>query len=336
MIGPHLDVEFTLHFFCSVAPAELLQYRPPSPPPIFAAPSYRQASESALQQQSVGTHLQERSARASLLSLAVAQAYRQGRERLLAARALKTLRDTARARRLASTAAARIKALRLSRAMRVWSGGFRRRSNFRSSVAEKRAAAGGGMSALRLSRCFQSWGEKTRRGRRRRRALSAVAEALSLSRRRAAVGVWRDACRRREASRVLATRCTDHLRVSALRRGLRRWRRETFGGGSWDEGRGSAGEGGGRRNRVLARLDDVATAVDAARGRRRARKALRRWLGHAQGVRRRAEVGRSGVGGGGGGRCFCIFFFVSGGRRWYAKWYMYLLLLIPGSDFIVG
>lgn len=243
----------------------------------------------------MGAYLQERRARASLLSLAVAQAFRQGRERLLATRALNTLRDAARARRLASAAAARIKALRLSRALQVWSVGVRRRSGFRSNVAEKRAAACR-MSAFRLSRCLRSWGEKARRGRRQRRALAAAAEALSFSRRRTAIAVWRDSCRRREASGAMATRCVGHLRESTLRRGLRGWRRETFGGGwceGWREvGRDSAGGGGGRENRVLARLEAVAAAVDAAGGRRRARKALCQWLGHVQGVRRRAEGGR--------------------------------------------
>ncbi|CAN0134268.1 unnamed protein product, partial [Ectocarpus fasciculatus] len=40
----------------------------------------------------------------------------------------------------------------------------------------------------------------------------------------------------------------------------------------------------------LARLEGVAAAVDTARGRRRARVALRRWSGHAQGVRRRSDL----------------------------------------------
>lgn len=266
------------------------------PPDVVPHPRTRQASESTLRQQAADGHLRERSTRASLLSLAVAQAFRQGRERLLAARALKTLRDAARARRLASAAATRIRALRLSRVLHAWSSGTRRRSKPRAADATSVVAAGR-VSALRLSRCLWSWGDKARRGHRRRGLVAAGVEALSSRRKRAALRVLKDACRGREASAAAAARDVARLRLSRMRRGLRNWGRAAFGAGWGGErwvgvGRGSAGEGGGRGSRVLARLEGVAAAVNAAGERRRARTALRRWLGHAQGVRRRAAVER--------------------------------------------
>eukprot|EP00903_Cladosiphon_okamuranus_P014984 g13868.t1 len=254
-----------------------------------------ESSESALRQQVADGQLRERSTRASLLSLAVAQVFRQGRERLLAARALKTLRDGARARRLASAAAARIQALRLSRALHAWGSGSRRRFNQRPADA-KSAAAAGRVSALR--RCLWAWRDRARRSRRRRGLVAAGVEVLSRRRKRTALWVLEDACRGREASAAAAARDVARLRLSRMRRGLRSWGRATFGagwsGGGWCEvGRGPGGEGeGGRGSRVLARLEGVAAAVNAAGDRRRARRALCRWLGHAQGVRRRAAMER--------------------------------------------
>ncbi|CAN0156407.1 unnamed protein product, partial [Ectocarpus sp. 12 AP-2014] len=241
-----------------------------------------EASETALREQKADEHSRERSARAFLLSLAVAEAFRRGRQRLLAARALKTLRESARARRLASSATARITALRLSRALRCWGNRARRSFELRGAGA-KSVLAARRISSLRLSRCLGSWREEARRGWRRRSAAVSGGEALSRRRRRAAIAVWKKAYRGREAS---AAREAARLRTSRLRRGLDRWRRAALGRGWLDFDRG----GGGGGSRVLARLEGVAAAVDTARGRRRARVALRRWSGHAQGVRRRSDV----------------------------------------------
>ncbi|CAN0342994.1 unnamed protein product [Ectocarpus sp. 6 AP-2014] len=241
-----------------------------------------EASETALREQKADEHSRERSARAFLLSLAVAEAFRRGRQRLLASRALKTLRELARSRRLASSATARITALRLSRALRCWGNRARRSSELRGAGA-KSVLAARRISSLHLSRCLGSWREEARRRRRRRSAAGSGAEALSRRRRRAAIAVWKEAYRGREAS---AAREAARMRISRLRRGVERWRRAALGRGWLDFDRG----GGGGGNRVLARLEGVATAVDTARGRRRARVALRRWFGHAQGVRRRSDV----------------------------------------------
>eukprot|EP00752_Nemacystus_decipiens_P010523 g9371.t1 len=260
-----------------------------------------EASESALRQQAADDHLRERSTRASLLSLATAQAFRQGRERLLAAQTLKTLRDAARARRLASTAALRVKLLRLSRALHAWSSGSRRRAKLRAADATSVVAARR-VSALRLARCLRSWRFDAWRSHRRRGLIAAGVELLSRRRKRAALRVLWDACRGREASATAAARDVARLRLSRMRRGLRGWERATFGAGwvgvgggkGWCEvGLGSGGEGGGGRgSRVLARLEGVAAAVNAAGERRRARKALFRWLWHAKGRRRRAAMDR--------------------------------------------
>ncbi|CBJ32616.1 hypothetical protein Esi_0350_0016 [Ectocarpus siliculosus] len=241
-----------------------------------------EASETALREQKADEHSRERSARAFLLSLAVAETFRRGRQRLLASRALKTLRELARARRLASYATARITALRLSRALRCWGNRARRSSELRGAGA-KSVLAARRISSLHLSRCLGSWREEARRGRRRRSAAVSGAEALSRRRRRAAIAVWKEAYRGREAS---AAREAARMRISRLRHGLERWRRAALGRGWLDFDRG----GGGGGSRVLARLEGLAAAVDTARGRRRARVALRRWSGHAQGVRRRSDV----------------------------------------------
>lgn len=181
----------------------------------------------------------------------------------------------------------------------MWVSGARRRSKPRLAGSPAAAAAAAGrVSALRLSRCLRSWEDRARRSRRRRAALATGVEALTRRRRRSALEAWGDACRGREASAAAAARDAARLKLLRLRRGMRRWGQAAFGAGragagSWSEvGRGSsaATTTGGGGSRVLARLENVAAAVNAAGVRRRAREALRRWLGYAQEVRRRAEV----------------------------------------------
>ena len=251
-----------------------------------------QASGCALRQQAADSHLLEASARASLLSLAVARAFRQGRDRLLAARALTTMQSATRARRNASNASERIKALRLSRCLRLWRD-KKCRANHRaiaSSSADafaadfaKRITRKGAQSALRL------WSARaTRQGRRQRGMLEGVKHVQRL-RQRAAILAWRGACLRRRRSVTVALRNRECLMLSNARRGLERWRRVTFGDDGGDLMVDDRSRTGGR---VLARLVGVAAKVDEVGGRRRARRALRRWLGHAKGVRRRTAVER--------------------------------------------
>lgn len=251
-----------------------------------------QASGSALRQHAADSHLLETSARASLLSLAVARAFRQGRNRLLAARALTTMQNATRARRHASNASERIKALRLSRCLRLWrdkSGHARHRATASSSAdafaAEfaTRITRRGAQSVLRL------WSARAKRRGQRQCGMLAGLEHVQHLRQRAAVLAWRGACLRRRDLATAALRNRECLTLSNARRGLERWRHVTFGGGGGDlqvDGRSKTG------GRVLARLVGVAVKVDEAGGRRRARAALRRWHGHAKGVRRRAAVER--------------------------------------------
>lgn len=295
----------------------------PSSTALRYLPDSLQASENALRQQATETHLRERSARVSLLSIAVAHAHRRGRDRLLTAQALKALGDAARARRLASSAAARTKALRLSRALRVWNDRARRnrrppqpRGVVVAGTSVPAAAGSGGVLALRLSRCLRSWRERSRSARRRRGALVSGTEALSLRRRRAALGWWREACCRREAAAVKAARDVARLRLSRLRRGMRGWRRAAFGDRGWtgllESDRDPAGGGG---SRVLARLEGVAESADATRWRRRARAALRLWVGRARAARRRVEVERQAD----GGRTLVLVYFFAFGV-WHGGW----------------
>lgn len=243
----------------------------------------RQLSESGLQQHAAITDLHERSARASALSLAVARAFCEGKERFRAAQAMAALRDTARARRRASTAGARITAMRLSRCLRAWSDGARRAR--RRAAVSSTAVAFAAESAARDTRgkakgFLVQWAMiAARRDRRRRDALVAVGR-LCVRRRRAAVRAWRDVCCERKASAVVAQANSVCVRRSSVRRGFQRWRRVVFGV------RGGVQEGGAAR-RVWTRLADVAAKVDEAAGRRRARKALQEWRGRARGARRR-------------------------------------------------
>lgn len=251
-----------------------------------------QVSGSALRQHASDSHLLETSARASLLSLAVARAFRQGRDRLLAARALTTMQNASRARRHASSASERVKALRLSRCLRLWRD--------KTSHARHRATASSSADAFAADFATQIirkgtqnvlrlWSARaTRRGQRQRGMLAGV-ERVQRLRQHAAILAWRGACCRRRDSATAALRNRECLTLSNGRRGLERWRRVTFGdrGGNLNvDGRSRTG------GRVVARLVGVAVKVDEARSRRRARGALRRWLGHAKGARRRAAVER--------------------------------------------
>lgn len=243
-----------------------------------------QLSESDLRQQAAIADIHERSARASVLSLAVARAFCEGRERFRAAQALASLRDAARARRRASAAGARITALRLSRYLRAWSDGARRarrRAAALSSAVSFAAESAAHDTQGRATGCLRQWAAiAARRGRRKRDVLVAVGR-LRARRQRAAVRAWRDVCRERNASAVIAQTNSICVRRASVRRGLQRWRRVVFGKRVQD---------GGAARRVWARLVDVAVKVDEAAGRRRARKALQDWHGRARGARRREEA----------------------------------------------
>lgn len=252
-----------------------------------------QATENALRHQKADAYLIERDARASLLSLAAARAFRQGRERVQAARALGFLRDTARRRRFASAAAAKTSNIRASRCLRVWTTAAKRtrRQQAASSCASAFAAEFAARSAKDAARRFlRQWAE----GSRRRRDALAAAERLRVRRQRAALFSWRDACRNREALAAASREIATRLARSSARRALRGWREATFGGLSGSAGGdfvAAANEGGGE-GRVLARLMDVGVRVDEAGARRRAKKALRDWLARAKGARRRVLVER--------------------------------------------
>lgn len=217
-----------------------------------------------------------------MLSLAVARAFCEGRERLRMSRAMTALRNAARARRLSSTAAARVLALRLSCCLRSWSAETWRvkHRSVASSRAEAfaadfvaRSARNGARSGLRkwaamaarrgrrqrgkvvahLARTAQEetrtavrhWAEWAATWGRRRRDELGVVEGLRLSRQRAAVCRWRDVCRGRQALATATRRNLTCLARLNARRMLGRWHQATFGGKDGGSKAGGEEEGGG-------------------------------------------------------------------------------------------
>lgn len=287
-LGSH---RFESHRFAPHSDASVCSCLPSFP---YSFTHRLQASGSALRQHAADSHIQESSARASLLSLAVARAFRRGRDRLLAARALTLMKNAARARRHASSASERVKALRLSRFLQLWRDNYSHAKHgaITSTSADAfatdftaRTMRKGAQSVLRL------WSARAKRRGQRQRGMLAGVERVQHLKQRVAILAWRDACFRSRDSATVALRNRECLMLSNARRGLERWRRVTFGDGGGDlkvDGRLSTG------SRVLSRLVGVAVKVDEACGRRRAKEALRRWLRQAKGVRRRASVERWG------------------------------------------
>ena len=202
------------------------------------------------------------------------------------------MQNATRARRHASNASERIKALRLSRCLRLWRD-KRDHARHRATASSSADAFAVEFSARITRRGAQSvlrlWSARATRHRQRQRGILAGVEHVQRLRKRAAVLAWRGAYSRRRHSATDALRNRECLTLSNARRGLERWRRVTFGDGGGDsQVDGRSGTGG----RVLARLVGVAVKVDEAGGRRRAREALRRWLGQAEGARRRGAAER--------------------------------------------
>lgn len=247
-------------------------------------------SGSALRQQETYINLREQESRTSLLSQTAARAFRKGRKRLYAARALRLLRESARSRRLASTVTARILALRLSRCLQSWSAETQRLSNC-ATASSSAAAFATSFAAYRTQtgarEFLRRWAVGAGQRFRRRRETIAVSESFRVSRLRTAVRSWKEVCWSKEVAAITTLRNLERMRRLRALGGIRRWHRETFGDIR------EVSKGYGRRGgRVLTRLVGVAVKVDDAGNRRRARKALRRWLGHVKGVRKRAEVER--------------------------------------------
>lgn len=257
----------------------------------------RQTSGSAHRQEAADTQLVERGARVSGLALAVAKAFRHGRERVSALRALTTLREAARSRRLSATATARMTAIRCARYLRHWKAAAER-ARLRSFTYNRAAAFAEKFAACAardgMRRVLRKWAGSSRA---KRNTLSA-AEALRTRRQCAALRTWKCRCQDRKNAVANYSRIMACLGESRARHGLRRWYVATYGdewrgkGTTIDFGEEDEETGRERGSIVLARLVNMAARVEHARTRRHARKALCQWSKLAKEARKRGEFER--------------------------------------------
>lgn len=254
----------------------------------FTVPTFStQLAAGVAREQAMGEHLRQKRERASILSVAAARAFREGRDRLKMTHALATLRNFARARRFSTIATARISSLRRSRCIRMWNERVQHVEHHRALAAtalvfaagaSKRAISQGARAALR------TWAARMARRRRRQHGAAAVGEKLHGTRLRVAVHAWRELSRVHAISAATERRRALHLAYWNARRALGRWRLASFG----DTRAATSGGGGGR---VLARLFAVAARCDDAALRRRARALLQNWVGRVE-KRKRLKVAK--------------------------------------------